>query len=297
MKNKFSRNVIIGLTFIGSLIMLYFGINFLKGFNVFKKQNQYYAKFNDVSNLLISSPIYVKGYQIGLVSDIKMISSEPMEFAVGINLTENFPIPIGSYLEYGTDVFGASTATLKIESSDSYYQPGDTLAGRREIGLMEGVARVMPKADSIMVRIDSILFSLDRIMSNPMWERSIEGIASTVDQLNMSSSSLNRIVSSVEKDLPVISGNLATVSSDLMNVSNELNKMDLESTYKSIDETIANLNSLTNKINRDDNSLGLLLNDTKLHDSLNVTIDNAAKLLEDIRENPNRYLSIKLRLF
>lgn len=297
MKNKFSRNVIIGLTFIGSLIMLYFGINFLKGFNVFKKQNQYYAKFNDVSNLLISSPIYVKGYQIGLVSDIKMISSEPMEFAVGINLTENFPIPIGSYLEYGTDVFGASTATLKIESSDSYYQPGDTLAGRREIGLMEGVARVMPKADSIMVRIDSILFSLDRIMSNPMWERSIEGIASTVDQLNMSSSSLNRIVSSVEKDLPVISGNLATVSSDLMNVSNELNKMDLESTYKSIDETIANLNSLTNKINRDDNSLGLLLNDTKLHDSLNVTIDNAAKLLEDIRENPNRYLTIRLRLF
>lgn len=297
MKNKFSRNVIIGLTFIGSLIMLYFGINFLKGFNVFKKQNQYYAKFNDVSNLLISSPIYVKGYQIGLVSDIKMISSEPMEFAVGINLTENFPIPIGSYLEYGTDVFGASTATLKIESSDSYYQPGDTLAGRREIGLMEGVARVMPKADSIMVRIDSILFSLDRIMSNPMWERSIEGIASTVDQLNMSSSSLNRIVSSVEKDLPVISGNLATVSSDLMNVSNEFNKMDLESTYKSIDETIANLNSLTNKINRDDNSLGLLLNDTKLHDSLNVTIDNAAKLLEDIRENPNRYLTIRLRLF
>ena len=297
MKNKFSRNVIIGLTFIGSLIMLYFGINFLKGFNVFKKQNQYYAKFNDVSNLLISSPIYVKGYQIGLVSDIKMIRSEPMEFAVGINLTENLPIPIGSYLEYGTDVFGASTATLVIESSGNYYQPGDTLGGRREVGLMEGVAGVMPKADSIMVRIDSILFSLNRIMSNPMWERSIEGIASTVDQLNMSSSSLNRIVSSVEKDLPVISGNLATVSSDLMNVSNELNKMDLESTYKSIDETIANLNSLTNKINRDDNSLGLLLNDTKLHDSLNVTIDNAAKLLEDIRENPNRYLSIRLRLF
>ena len=297
MKNKFNRNVIIGLTFIGSLIMLYFGINFLKGVNVFKKQNQYYAKFNDVSNLLISSPIYVKGYQIGLVSDIKMIGSEPMEFAVGINLTENFPIPIGSYLEYGTDVFGASTATLVIHSSDNYYQPGDTLAGKREIGLMEGAARVMPKADSIMVRIDSILYSLDRIMSSPMWERSIEGIASTVNQLNMSSKSLNRIVGLVEKDLPVISSNLSTVSSDLMDISNEFNKMDLESTYKSIDETIANLNSLTTKINSDDNSLGLLLNDTKLHDSLNVTIDNAAKLLEDIRENPDRYLSIRLRLF
>src|SRR5690554_5618122 len=190
MKSKFNRNAIIGLTFIASLVMLYFGINFLKGLNVLKKQNQYYAKFNDVSSLLISSPIYVKGYQIGLVNNIKMISSNPMEFAVGINLTENFPIPVGSYLEYGTDVFGASTATLIMESSDSYYQPGDTLTGKREVGLMEGVANVMPKADSIMLRIDSILYSLDRLMSNPMWEKSIEGIASTVDQLNHSSRSL-----------------------------------------------------------------------------------------------------------
>ena len=297
MKSKFNRNVIMGLTFIASLFMLYFGINFLKGVNVLKQQNQYYGKFNDVSKLLISSPIYVKGYQIGLVSDIKMISSSPMEFAVGISLTEKFPIPVGSYLEYGTDVFGASTANLIINPSDRYYQPGDTLEGRREPGLMEGAAAVVPKADSIMVRIDSILYSLNLILSNPMWERSIEGIASTVDQLNLSSNSLNRIVSSVEKDLPEISGNLSTVSSDLMNISNELNKMDIQNTYKSIDETIANLNSLTNKINNDDSSLGLLLNDTKLHDSLNVTIDNAAKLLEDIRENPNRYLSIKLRLF
>src|SRR5690554_1418562 len=137
MKNKFNRNVIIGLTFIGSLIMLYFGINFLKGFNVFKNQNQYYAKFSDVSNLLISSPIYVKGYQIGLVSDINMISSDPMEFAIGLNLTENLKIPVGSYIEYGTDIFGASTANLIIQPSDKYFQPGDTLGGRREIGLME----------------------------------------------------------------------------------------------------------------------------------------------------------------
>lgn len=297
MKSKFNRNAIIGLTFIASLVMLYFGINFLKGLNALKKQNQYYAKFNDVSSLLISSPIYVKGYQIGLVNNIKMISSNPMEFAVGINLTENFPIPVGSYLEYGTDVFGASTATLIMESSDSYYQPGDTLTGKREVGLMEGVANVMPKADSIMLRIDSILYSLDRLMSNPVWEKSIEGIASTVDQLNHSSRSLNRIVSSVEKDLPEISGNIASVSNDLKKVSNEINNMNLESTYKTIDETITNLNLLTNKINRDDNSLGLLLNNTELHDSINVTINNAAKLLEDIRENPDRYLSIRLRLF
>jgi phospholipid/cholesterol/gamma-HCH transport system substrate-binding protein len=73
--------------------------------------------------------------------------------------------------------------------------------------------------------------------------------------------------------------------------------MDMKSTFDSIDETVNNLRALTGKINSNDNSLGLLLNDTKLHDSLNVTIDEAARLLEDIRLNPDRYLTIRLRLF
>lgn len=297
MKKKFSRNVLIGLAFIASLIMIYFGINFLKGVNVFKKQNQYYAVFDDVSNLLLSSPIYVKGYQIGLVSDIKMVNSDKMEFVVGVNLTEEFPIPVGSFLEYDTDVFGSSTATLILESSEHYYKSGDTIRGKRVTGLMEGVAEVMPKADSIMTRIDSVLYSINELMSNPVWESSIEGIGATVKELNQSSRSLNRVINSVEKDLPEISGNLATVSGDLKDFSAELNKLDLASTYKTIDETINSLNLLTQKINSDNSTLGLLLNDTGIHDSLSITIDNAAKLLEDIRENPDRYLSVKVRLF
>ena len=105
------------------------------------------------------------------------------------------------------------------------------------------------------------------------------------------------MVSSMEKDLPEISKNLASVSSDLKVVSNELSQMDMATTFASIDETVNNLKQLTAKINSDDNSLGLLLNDTKLHDSLNMTIDTATKLLEDIRQNPDRYLTIRVKLF
>lgn len=297
MKTKITRNALIGLAFIASLFMIYFGINFLKGVNVLKKQNLYYAVFDDVSNLLISSPVYVKGYQIGLVSNIRMISTNPMRFAVGINLEENMRITEGSYLEYGIDLFGASTANLVMESSDLYLQPGDTLTGSKVRGVMEGVAGVMPQADAILLRIDSVLFTLNKLMSNPAWERSITGIGSTVEQLNRSSASLNRMVGSLEKELPEISSNLNTVSGDLKKVSTELTQMDMRSTFSSIDETVSNLKLLTTKINSDDNSLGLLMNDTKLHDSLNVTIDTATKLLEDIRQNPERYLSIKVRLF
>lgn len=297
MKTNITRNALIGLAFIASLFMIYFGINFLKGLNVLKKQNQYYAVFDDVSKLLISSPVYVKGYQIGLINHIEILSPDPLRFAVGINLKEALRITKGSYLEYGIDMFGASTVNLVMAPSDDYLQPGDTLTGGREIGLMDGVAGVMPKADSILMRIDSVLLTINRLMSNPSWERSIEGIGSTVDQLNRSSESLNRIVGSLEKELPEISSNLTTVSNDLKTVSGELSRMDMENTFSNIDETVHNLKLMTAKINSKDNSLGLLMNDTKLHDSLNVTIDTATKLLEDIRQNPERYLSVKVRLF
>ena len=297
MRTNLSRNALIGLAFIASLFMIYFGINFLKGINVLKKQNQYYALFDDVSKLLISSPVYVKGYQIGLINKIEMVSDDPMRFAVGVNLSEDIRIPQGSHLEYGLDLFGASTVNLVMARSDVYLQRGDTLTGGKEAGLMDGVATVMPKADSILLRVDSLIYSLHKIVANPAWEQSIKGIGSTVEQLNNSSVSLNRMIGSLEQELPEISKNLTSVSIDLKEVSKELSQMDMASTFASIDETVNNLKLLTAKINSDDNSLGLLLNDTKLHDSLNVTIDTATKLLEDIRQNPDRYLTIRLRLF
>ncbi|MEA5128698.1 MAG: MlaD family protein [Proteiniphilum sp.] len=297
MGSKLSRNALIGLAFIASLVMIYFGINFLKGINVLKKQNQYYALFEDVSKLLISSPVYVKGYQIGLINKIEMVSDNPMRFAVGINLSEDVRIPRESYLEYDVDMFGASTVNLVMGSSVDYIQLGDTITGGKQFGLMDGVANVMPKADSILLRVDSLIYSLNKIAANPAWEQSVKGIGSTVEQLNNSSKSLNRMMASLEKDIPEISSNLTSVSADLKEVSGELNQMDMAGMFASIDETVNNLKLLTAKINSDDNSLGLLLNDTTLHDSLSITLGTAAKLLEDIRQNPDRYLTIRVKLF
>lgn len=294
---KISKNALIGLAFLASLFMIYFGINFLKGFNVLKQQKQYYALFDDVTSLLLSSPVYVKGYQVGLISGITMADMKPMRFAVALNLEQEFPIPEDSYLEYGTDLFGASLATLVLGNAQNDLQPGDTIPGRRVTGLTDGAAKLVPRADSLFLRIDSLLLSLQRIAAHPSWEQSIDGIGNTVSQLNQTSQNLNRMVAAIEQDLPDISKNLRAVSADMSKVSGELNAMDLNRTYAGIDETVNNLKLLSERINSSDNSLGLLMNDTRLHDSLNVTIETATRLLEDIRLNPGRYLSVKVRLF
>lgn len=297
MKSKLSKNAIIGLTFIVSLVMLYFGVNYLKGVNVFKKRNVYYAVFENVSKLYVSSPIFVKGFQVGLVHSIKIKSVDPLLFVVEMNMSEGFKIRDESRLEFGVDIFGASTVNLIMPETGAFLQPGDTIPGYQEADILDGVVKIAPRADMVLIRVDSLVWALNKLMSNPMWEKSIEGIGVTVQELNSSGQKLNSILNSVEKDLPEISQNLSAVSGDLKEVSSKLNELELQKTFASIDEAVENLKILSTKLNSSDNSLGLLMNDRQLYDSINSTLNSTTKLLEDIRLNPEKYLSIKLRLF
>jgi phospholipid/cholesterol/gamma-HCH transport system substrate-binding protein len=297
MKKSFSRNAFIGLAFIASIAMIYFGINFLKGVNVFKQKHRYYVTLDNVESLLVSSPIYLHGFQVGLVNNIRMVSGNPVGFVVGVHFVEKFPIPKDSYMEYSVDVFGSSSVNVVLGSSTQLLQPGDTLRGIKQVGLMDGISEIMPKADAVLGNIDSLLITMNMLLSNPVWEQTMQGIAGTVEQLNRSSQSLNRIIGAVEHDLSSISQNLNDVSGNLKSVSDDLAQLELQKTFSSIDETVENLKSLTAKINNNDNSIGRLMHDPSLHDSLVVTLSNAAQLLENIRQDPDRYLSVRVRLF
>lgn len=297
MRKTFSRNAFIGLAFIASIAMLYFGINFLKGVNIFQQQHKYYITLNDVTGLLVSSPIYLQGYQVGLVNNIRLKNTNPVEFVVRLNLVEDIRIPRDSYVQYSVDVFGSSSVNLILGTDNRFFQPGDTLRGSREVGMMDGVSELMPRADAVLVNVDSLLISMNRILSNPVWEQAMEGIAGTVEQLNRTSASLNRMMGTVESDLAAISSNMSEISGNLKALTDNLNQLELQSTFNNIDEMVGNLNALTAKINSSDNSIGRLMNDASLHDSLVVTLSSAAQLLENIRQHPERYLSVRVRLF
>ena len=126
MKLKLNKNASIGLAFLISLAIIYFGINFLKGIDIFRKQNNYIAVLDDVSGLNTSSPVLVNGYQVGLVSSIRMISYDPLKFAVEIRLDDEFKIK-GSKLEFGTDLLGGSSVKINDEST-RYLNPGIRLS-------------------------------------------------------------------------------------------------------------------------------------------------------------------------
>lgn len=293
-----SRNVKIGVAFLVSLVMIYFGINFLKGVNIFKSQNTYISVFKNVNNLNVSSPILVNGFQVGLVNSIHMINNDSLELAVEIRLDKGFKVKKGSKLEFSSDFLGASSVSLiNNPYTTEFLSPGDTILGTRAVGLMDGVARVIPKTDSIMSRLDSVSIALQTIASNPSWITAIESMSETMKQLESSSVSLRKVMSDLEKDMPTIGKNFAEISTNFKQVSNDLAEMDVQSTFNSLDSTLVNLKHLSESLTSPNNSLGKLTSDTQLHDSLTSTINSATQLLEDIRKNPEKYLSVRVRLF
>lgn len=293
-----SRNVKIGIAFLVSLAMIYFGINFLKGVNVFKNQNTYISLFDNVHNLNISSPILVNGYQVGLINSIRMVENDSMSLAVEIRLDKGFRVKKGSKLEFSSDFLGSSSVSLLINPyTTEYLSPGDTITGTRAVGLMDGVARVIPKTDSIMSRLDTVSIALQKIATSPSWISTIESMSETMKQLEASSNSLRKVMADLENDMPTIGNNFADISTNLKKASKDLAEIDVNSTFNTLDSTLINLKHLSESLTSTDNSLGKLTNDTQLHDSITSTINSATQLLEDIRKNPEKYLSVRLRLF
>lgn len=298
MQNKYSKNFLIGVSFLVALVLVYFGVNFLKGVNVFKKQNTYVVVFDNVTGLYASSPIYVNGFQVGLVSDMKMLSNNPVKFAVNINLEGNYRIPKGSTIEFGSDFLGATAASIIANTeTDEYYVPGDTLFGKREADMMKMVAGVIPKADSLLIHLDSAVLSINELMNSELIVESLQGVKNIVGSLDEGTVKLNQLMVSLNKDVPEITNNISGITHNLKDISDDLNNMDLEKIYVSIDNTLENIEELVAKINRDDTSVGKLMNDTQLHDSLTNTLSSVSQLLDDIRQDPKKYLSVKVRLF
>ena len=113
MKQIFRREVMIGLLVILALVLLYFGINFLKGVNIFKAANYYYASYNNVEGLAVSAPVTLNGYKIGLVRSISYDYNRPGNVIVEMSVDKSLRLPKGSTASLGSDLLGTASIDRK----------------------------------------------------------------------------------------------------------------------------------------------------------------------------------------
>lgn len=287
-----TKEVKIGITGVVALALLFIGINFLKGINLFQTNHKYYVVFENAKELAKSSPVYADGYNVGIVSGIHYNYQKPGHVVVEISVENALRIPKGSSAELVSAMLGGCTMNLLLNNNPrERVAPGDTIIGQPNNGLMDKAATLVPKVEQIMGKVDSLLTALNKLASDPNLPVIMANTQLLTQNLNRSTEQLNKLMNN---ELPGIAKNVNQTTANLAQLTQDLNKLDLQGTFDKVSHTMSNVEELTDKMKRTDNTLGLLLNDTLLYSNLNETVGSANLLLKDLKEKPARYVHFSI---
>ncbi len=281
-----------------AILILVFGINYLKGVNMFKPSNYYYATYTDVAGLAKSAPVTVNGFKVGLVRDIQYEYDNPGHVKVEMSLDRHLKVPRGTKAELTTDMLGTSSITLIMAPGNDFHDVGDRLLGVNATGLMSNVTEnIMPSVTAILPKIDSILTQITTLVSDPALLASIQRLDKIMANVETSSARLSttmKAMPAIAGDASDLMGELKTISGNLNELSVKLKDMPIDSTMQSVNSIASSLNASMEKLNSKDSSIGLLLNDPALYNNLNASAVSLDSLLQDVKKNPKRYISIKV---
>lgn len=290
-----TKEVKIALVAIAGIVVLFFGMNFLKGISLFSNDSAYYVKFKEISGLSASNPIFVNGYQVGIVKSINFDYAHGGDILVAFSVDKNLRLPRGTQAEIESDFMGNVKMNLVLgQNMTDVLQYGDTIVGAMSQGLMSKAATLIPAVEQMLPKLDSILASLNTLMADPALAQSLHNVQNVTANLNTSTQQLNTLMAGLNKNVPTMMTKANGVLDNTTVLTQNLAALDLQSTKAQVDETMANVQALTNKLNSNKGTLGMLMNDETLYDRLATTVQSADTLLINLREHPKRYVHFSI---
>ena len=287
----FTKEVKIALVAIAGVVVLFFGMNFLKGLNIFSSEDNYYVQFSDITGLSSSSPVYADGFKVGVVKDIIYDYSHTEGSKVLIGVDKQLRIPQGSSAEIVSDMLGnVKVNPLLANNPREKVVPGGLIKGMINDGAMGKLQDMVPAVEKMLPKLDSIMTSLNAILADPAIRQSLHNVQAITDNLTTSTAQLNTLMAGLNKNVPGMMAKANNVLDNTETLTANLAAVDVASTMRQVDQTIANVQQLTAKLNSNEGTLGLLMNDTQLYDNLNSTMRNADSLVIDLRQHPKRYV-------
>lgn len=278
----------IGLTGIVALVLLFLGINFLKGMSLFSSQNTYYILFTNAKGLNKSSTVFADGYNVGIVSDIHYDYAHPGQVVVEIATDKSLRIPRGSSAMLDEAMLGGCTLNMLLTTNltDSYH-PGDTIIGTESNGLMSKAAEMIPQLEQVVSKVDTLIASLNRLAADPNLPQILQNAELVTENLNKSSIQLNHLLS---KDIPEMTKTFNIAGENVCILTDKLTKIDLQATMDSVNNITASVHTMIEQMQSPEGTLGLFMKDRALYDNLNSTVQSADSLVTDLKANPKRYV-------
>lgn len=287
----FTKEVKIGITAIVAAICVFLGINFLKGVNVFESSNTYYVKFRDCAGLQANNSVYANGYPVGIVRSINYNYSDNDGVVAAIELDQNMKLPAGTVALLDKGLMGGVTMSLTLGPNPAdVLAPHDTITGGPRMGLMDQAGDMMPQVEALLPKLDSIMANVNALTGNEALLASLENLRSITADL-----------ATVSAALPATMAKVDDTMAHFNSVSNKVDEIDVAGTMATLQTSLSGLQStvdnvatitgdLEKKLGSKDNTLGLLVNDSQLHDNINHTVQSADSLLNDLKAHPKRYV-------
>lgn len=311
---KIKREYSIALLVLGGVGLLIFGVNYLKGLDLFQKRNVYHVVYNNVAGITGASPVYYHGFKVGLVIGTNLMTDGTGRVAVSFQLNEDrLKLPEDTKVQiYSADLF-TRAIQLQLGVSTKMAQAGDTLVGDAQLSLTDAVGEqidpLKAKAEGMIASVDSVLNSFQQLLNKEAVgdiDSSFTSIRDALESLSRTAERLDRLVavesltlSATLKNMETVSGTLARNSDEMDHIftnldilSAELATGRLRTILEEMAQASAELKKVATGISNGEGTMGKLMKDDSLYNNLNGATAELDLLLEDLRMNPNRYFSV-----
>lgn len=299
MKKLFTKEFVIGISVIMAIIILYVGIDYLKGVNLFKPANFYVAAYDNVAGLEVAAPVTVDGFKVGQVREINFDYENHGKIKVILALNKSLRLPVDSKAVIGSTLMSGAYVDIKMGKSKELIEVGGDIATQTNPDMMASLSdNVLPAVGEILPKVDSLLANLNKLVGDPALLKSVQSLEGITDNINKASLSLNTVIGrqvpGMMNNVNHVATNLDSITSDLIVLSAELKRLPISSTMDNVNEMTGNLAKFSNQLNSRESTLGLLMNDPELYNRINRLSADVDSLIVDLQKNPKRYISIKL---
>ncbi len=284
-----------------ALILFIWGFNYLKGTDVLKSYDTYYTITDNVEGVVKSTPVTLKGIQIGTVKDLRFYNGIEQTMIV-LSVDNDFKFAKDSKVKiYGGNIMGGKSVAIVPGKSSQMAKDGDTLQVLKMPGMFDLVndklTPLQDKLERIMTSTDTLLIGINNIL-NPKTQahltQSIADLETTMHHFKNTSAQLDQMMVKNKDHLNHSFENLDKLSSNFASLSDSLKQLQIGKIVKDLNQTIAKLNKSLDKVNKGNGTVAKLMNDKQLYENLAKSTKELELLLRDLREHPKRYVHFSI---
>lgn len=313
---KLSNETKVGILSVVSILILFIGYKFLKGEDIFKSQNFFYAEYPNINGLGSNSQVVLNGLPIGKVHALTLNRQNNNSIVAKIGVDKSIFIPVNSNAEIiSADLLGTKEIAIIFSDSSQLAQSGDTLIGSIESNLQDQVsATILPvqqKAKELLGSMDTMIQVIGLIFNERnrkhidsslySFYNALETMSNTAEQIDTVVASETQRLKQIFSNVESITGNirennkaLAEMLKNISAITDSVQKADITRTINNARKSLKEFSEMAKKINNGEGSIGLLLNDKELYDNLARSSASMDSLLSDLKNNPNRYVHVSV---